>query len=136
MATLEITISSSVKGTPIAQETYEISDDLAYEFVARLEALAAELPGRHRTRRAMRADGATVVEFHLNQPALPPPVQPSFETLFRESEKISDVQKKKTPSPASGSPAGPPTKPATARAQTPTGPAQPPPHTLPTADNR
>jgi len=83
MAKLEITVSRKGSGRPVAHETFEISPELAQELIAKMEAMIAELPGRHRTTRTIRPDGTSVVEIELNRDALPPMVHPNFEELFR-----------------------------------------------------
>ena len=87
MATLEITISNKSKGTLVAGEKFEISRELAQELIAKMEAMIAELPGRHRTTRTVRPDGASVVEIELNRAAPPPMVRPNFEELFRQRRR-------------------------------------------------
>ncbi len=90
MAKLEITVSRKGSGRPVAHETFEISLELAQELIAKMEAMIAELPGRHRTTRTIRPDGTSVVEIELNRDAPPPTegaaplrVHPNFEELFR-----------------------------------------------------
>ena len=83
MAKMEITVSRKGSGRLVAHETFEISPDLAREFVAKMEAMIAELPGQHRTTRSIRPDGVSVVDIELNRDAPPPMVHPNFEELFR-----------------------------------------------------
>lgn len=90
MAKLEITVSHKGSGWPVAQETFEISPELAQKLISKMEAMLAELPGRHRTTRTVRPDGVSVVEIELNRDAPPPTegaaplrVHPNFEELFR-----------------------------------------------------
>jgi len=87
MATLEITISNKSKGSLVACEKFEISPELAQELIAKMEAMIAELPGRHRTTRTVRPDGASVVEIELNRDAPPCMVHPNFEELFRQRRR-------------------------------------------------
>ena len=84
MAKLQITVRRKGSGRLVAHETFEISRELAQELVAKMEAMIAELPGRHRTTRTIRPDGASVVEIELNRDAPRPMVQPNFEELFRQ----------------------------------------------------
>ena len=86
MAKMEITVSRKGSGRLVAHETFEISPDLAREFVAKMEAMIAELPGQHRTTHTIRPDGVSVVDIELNRDA-PPMVQPNFEELFRQRKK-------------------------------------------------
>jgi hypothetical protein len=51
MAKLQITVRRKGSGRLVAHETFEISRELAQELVAKMEAMIAELPGRHRTTR-------------------------------------------------------------------------------------
>lgn len=83
MAKLEITVSHKGSGRPVAQETFEISPELAQEFIAKMGAMIADLPGRHQTTRTIRPDGASVVEIELNRDALPLVISPTFEEFFR-----------------------------------------------------
>lgn len=87
MAKLEITVSRKGSGQLVIHETFEISPELAQELVAKMEAVMAELPGRHRTARTVRPDGASVVEIELNRDAPPPIIRPNFEELFRRRKK-------------------------------------------------
>ena len=87
MAKLEITINCKGSGRPVAHETFEISRELAQEFIAKMEAMIAELPGQHRTSRTVRPDGATVIDIELNRDATPPVVRPNFEELFRQRRR-------------------------------------------------
>ena len=87
MAKLQITVRRKGSGRLVAHETFEISSELAQELVAKMEAMIAELPGRHRTTRTVRPDGATLVEIELNRDAPPPMVRPNFEELFRHKPK-------------------------------------------------
>ena len=87
MATLEITISNKSKGTLVAGERFDLSRELAQELIAKMEAMIAELPGRHRTTRTVRPDGTSVVDIELNRDAPPPMVHPNFEELFRQRRK-------------------------------------------------
>jgi hypothetical protein len=84
MAKLEITVSRKGSGLLIAHETFEISRELAQEFIAKMEASIAELPGQHRTSRTVRPDGATVAEIEFDRDVSPPMVRPNFEELFRQ----------------------------------------------------
>ena len=84
MAKMEITVSRKGSGRLVAHETFEINPDLAREFVAKMEAMIAELPGQHRTNRTVRPDGATIIDIELNRDAPPPIVHPNFEELFRQ----------------------------------------------------
>jgi len=83
MAKLEITVSRKGSGRLVAREAFEISRELAQELIAKMEAMIAELPGRHRTTRTVRPNGASVIEIELNRDAPPPMVHPNFEELFR-----------------------------------------------------
>ena len=87
MATLEITISNKSKGTLVAGEKFEISHELAQEFIAKMEAIIAELPGQHRTTHTIRPNGTTVVDIELNRDVSPPVVRPNFEELFRQRRR-------------------------------------------------
>jgi hypothetical protein len=51
MAKLEITIKNKSNGIVVAQEEFEISTETAQVFIAKMEAMIVELPGRHRTTR-------------------------------------------------------------------------------------
>jgi hypothetical protein len=84
MAKLEITVTCKGNDQLVVHETFEISRELAQEFIAKMETMITELPGRHRTSRTVRSDGATVVEIELNREIPPPMVQPNFEELFRQ----------------------------------------------------
>ena len=53
MATLQITVSRKGSSRPVVHETIEISRELAQELIAKMEAMIAELPGRHRTTRTI-----------------------------------------------------------------------------------
>ena len=87
MAKLEITVSRKGSDRLVAHESFEISRELAQELIAKMEAMIAELPGRHRTTRTVRPDGASVVEIELNRAAPPLMVRPNFEELFRRRKK-------------------------------------------------
>ncbi|MCB0190396.1 MAG: hypothetical protein KDJ65_00480 [Anaerolineae bacterium] len=87
MAKLEITVSRKGNDRLVAHETFEISPELAQELIAKMEAMMAKLPGRHRITRTVRPDRADVVEIELNRDAPPPMVHPNFEELFRQRKK-------------------------------------------------
>lgn len=87
MAKLEITVSRKGNGKLVAHETFEISRELAHEFIAKMEAMIAKLPGQYRTSRTVRPDGATVIDIELNRDATPPVVRPNFEELFRQRRR-------------------------------------------------
>lgn len=83
MATLEITVTPKRGGPPIVQQKYQISRELAQEFIDKMEAMVADLPGRHRTRKRSTGSGGMVVDIELNASKDPPPaVSPTFQELF------------------------------------------------------
>jgi len=84
MAKLEITITNKSSGMLIAHEEFEITSELAQEFIAKMETMVAHLPGHYQSRRLVNANGGTVVEIELNR-QLPPVVRPTFQELFNQS---------------------------------------------------
>lgn len=73
MATFEITISNKTKGGLVAHERFEISRELAQEFITKMEAMIADLPGCHRVTRTITERGAVAVVrlAHLREIAWP-----------------------------------------------------------------
>ena len=94
MATLEITVTSKNGGPPIVQQKFEITEALAQEFITKMEAMVAGLPGTHRkTTKTIRPDGATVVEITLNKQSPPPIVRsPTFKELYNHTRRIKHAQ--------------------------------------------
>jgi hypothetical protein len=96
MATVEITISNKTKGSLVTREKFQITRALAYEFIEKMEAMVADLPGRHRTRKRAAGNGGLVVEIELNadQDIPPPVISPTFRELFSSERMVNDAQSK------------------------------------------
>jgi hypothetical protein len=84
MASMEITVTSKNGGPPIVHQKFEIDRELAQEFIDKLEAMVADLPGKHQTTKTVGQEGLTVVEIELNKPSPPPVVSPTFEELYSQ----------------------------------------------------
>jgi len=82
MARLEVTVSNSTG--VVVHERFEITPDLAYAFLAKMETMVAGLPARARIRRLKTPAGATVVDIELNN--RPPVPTPTFQDRFNRSE--------------------------------------------------
>jgi len=82
MAKLEITITNKFSGILVAHEEFEINLEVAQEFIAKMETMVADLPGRYHTRKLVNANGGTVVVIELNPSPPPPAASPTFEELF------------------------------------------------------
>ena len=82
MAKLQIIIKNRSSGNLVAHEEFELSPEVALEFIAKMEMMVVDLPGRHHTRRLLNAQGGTSVEIELNPSPPPPAASPTFEELF------------------------------------------------------
>jgi hypothetical protein len=97
MASLTITVTGNNKPKPLLHETFELSPELAQEFIIKLEAMLVELPGQPGVIRTRTEPGLTVFEVELRRPG--PEVKPTFQELFRRpgsvepKEAIADVEK-------------------------------------------
>lgn len=78
MAKIEVTISNSTG--VVVRERFEITPDLAYAFLEKMEAMVASLPARARIRRLKTPAGATVVDIELTPK--PPATAPTFQDRF------------------------------------------------------
>ena len=81
MAKLQITIKNRSSGNLVAHEEFELSPEVAQEFISKMELLVADLPGRYHTRKLVNANGGTVVVIELNPSPPPPRACPTFTEL-------------------------------------------------------
>jgi hypothetical protein len=88
MATLEITIRRQTGGEVVTHQKFELSPALAREFIAKMEAMLADLPGRRQVRRTMQPDGTTIIEFDLHPP--PTVTRPTFAELYRKNNNVGE----------------------------------------------
>ena len=97
MASLTITVTGNNKPKPLLHETFELTPELAQEFIAKLAAMLAGLPGQHGVIRTRTEAGTTVFEVELRRPG--PQIKPTFQELFGWSaltepkEALADVEK-------------------------------------------
>ena len=87
MANIEITVRSRINGPLVVHERFEVSRDLALEFVQKMAAMVKTLPGQHRLTQVTDEAGRTVVEITLHKRTSPPSAIPSFADLFRHSRR-------------------------------------------------
>jgi hypothetical protein len=85
-ANIEITVIGRRGGPPLLHEQFEISRELALEFVQKMSAMVKTLPGQHELTTVTDETGTTVVEITLNKQSPPPPVHPSFADLFKRNQ--------------------------------------------------
>lgn len=93
MARLEITITGRQGQRLLFQETFEVDPTLAQQFIDKLAAMVADLPGYHRATRTR--NGVTVFELDLRRP--PPVVSPTFQELYRLSSRKEKTDVQETP---------------------------------------
>jgi hypothetical protein len=97
MASLTITVTDKNKPKPLLHETFELTLELAQEFIVKLDAMLAELPEQRGVIRTRTEAGMTVFEVELRRPG--PEVKPTFQELFGWSspaepkEALADVEK-------------------------------------------
>jgi len=83
MATLHLTITGKNGGPSLLDETFSITREAARDFIHKMSAVVADLPGDHTLTQTIGQDGTTVVEIEFNRRRPPPPAQPTFEQRFR-----------------------------------------------------
>ena len=90
-ATIEITITPKGGGPPLLNHQFQTSRELAREFVEKMAAMVAGLPGKHSMTKNTGKDGATVVEIELNKHDPPAVLPPTFRQLFNPDEGDSNA---------------------------------------------
>jgi hypothetical protein len=82
MATVEITVTNVRQGNTILKQRFELSAELAQEFLTQIEAMLAGLPAEQRLIRKKALDGRLLTEIEVT-PKRPSSAKPTFEERFR-----------------------------------------------------
>jgi hypothetical protein len=94
MATLHLTVTDKNGGPSLLDEMFHITRETAREFINKMSAMVADLPGDHTLIQTIGQDGTTVVEIEFNRRRPPPPAHPTFEERFRAASAGNSAERK------------------------------------------